>query len=611
MEQKLFEVSFADKKYPAWYVTNPHDAAEIIHHINIGYPRDTLFGIDIETQALPLWKHFHDAALSPHLSIPRLVQIFTGKSVVIFDCNFVNPSLLTTFLESRAFIAHYALFELGFFKKLGIRDMNIGCTHILAKLLFHATRPTDEGITVSLENLCEGYLKVKLPKQNQTSDWSVPDLIFEQIEYAALDAIAVLKLAEVLAPALSKFKLERYYKLCKDAQHPIAEMHLNGIGVDAEKYRELVVHWRLQLYDAKKDLQKITGLSEITPHTLSAYLADTLDDSTLAVWPRTDTGKLQTDSHAFAEFSYLDIVKPFAEFQKRKTLTSSFGMNLLNDRNPATNKIHATFKLCGARTGRLSCSNPNIQQLPREKSVRNLFIPDPGTIFVRADYSQIELRVAAEVSQDEMMLAAYRNGLDLHKVTASKITNKDINEITDEERQMAKAVNFGFLFGLGAAKFSHYAKKSYRVEVSSEDAQRAVNTFRQTYSGYRAWQTAQAKKGAETLYCRTPVGKLRRLDPENTYGTSMNTPVQGGAAECMLYALVALRKALIGLGIDSKLIAVVHDEIIVQCLLKDVSFVIQALKLSMREGFLEVFPQGITRDIAEVSFGNSWGEAKV
>lgn len=609
MEARSFTTRFLDQTIPVYYIKDKAQAAEAVSRM---MEQSTLIGIDTETEALPMWHGRPEAALSPHLSKIRLIQTYNNRAACVFDMKYINcPEIFIPFLEEKRFVAHNALFDLQFFMQMGVKSMNIGCTYILAKLMFHASRPSDEGLRGSLEGLCKGLFSYDILKENQASDWSVPELTFEQVEYAALDAIAVMRLAEKLSPVISGYKMERYYKLCKDAQHPIAHMQLNGIGLDEAGHRRLMDEWLGKLNTARKAVVKVLGGDSVSPHTIAAFLETHLDKQILALWPHTEMGKLQTDVHAFADFQGVSpIIKPFAEYQKLKTLTSDFGSKLIQQINPATGRIHASYRLNGARTGRLSCSNPNLQQLPRELVVRSNFVARAGNVFLCADYSQIELRVAAELSRDSAMLEAYRKGIDLHALTASKVSGKPINQITKADRQMAKAVNFGFLFGLGSKKFSHYAKKSYGAEVTPDEAAQAIKTFRETYRGYHAWQKLQAEQASISLQTRTPCGKLRRLDPENTYGTAMNTPVQGGACECMLYALIQLQNYAD--DCNFKIINCVHDEIILET--TDTTHNIEtakgALKSAMRIGFERVFPDGINKDLCEVGVGFNWGSAK-
>lgn len=605
MNQRQFSVSFLGQDINAIYVTDKSTALKLLEGL---MQKDCLFGIDTETMAKPQFKHRSDAALSAHLGQIRLLQVFDGRNSVIFDllhiaCN----SIFISFLESKRFVAHNAIFDLQFFMQMGVKKMNIGCTYLVAKLLFHASYPTDEGLSASLQALTEQMFKVDMNKAMQKSDWSVPDLTFEQIEYASLDAVCVLKLAEKLAPGIEKLGLTRIYKLSKAAQHPIARMQLNGILLDVKRHREKISEWRAALYAAKKHLLKITGLDEITGHKLSGWLDGNLPPHVRRIWPETETGKLSTDAHTFADFSFLPIVAPFSDYQRLEKLTSTYGNRLIDQINPATGRLHAQYKICGARTGRLSSSSPNLQNLPRDNDIRKNFIPTSKNVFLCADYSQVELRVAAELSRDTSMLKAYEQGIDLHALTASKVSHKPISEVTKSDRQFAKAINFGFLFGLGARKFSHYAKKSYKVDVTEDEATEAVEVFRETYAGYREWQLEQATRAHSTLTCRTPCGKLRKLPADNTYGNSMNHPVQGGAAEIMLYALVRLDREL---GNKGKLVNCVHDELLIECEPAHKKECSSKLEDCMVQAFLDVFPNGITRGLVETKSGLSWGECK-
>jgi DNA polymerase I-like protein with 3'-5' exonuclease and polymerase domains len=610
MKPGKYKTSFLGTEVPVLYVTDKTEAERLLKQL-MSQPLET-YALDTETAALPKYKKIGEAALSPHLSAVRLLQLFTGRTAIVFDIGKIETTgIFKSFLEEKRFVGHNSLFDLQYlYKQFGASHIDIGCSYLAAKLIFHATTPTDAGLSASLRSLVNALFKTEILKEMQVSDWSVPELTWEQIEYSALDAVTTYRLAEKLAPKISKFGLERIYQLYKDAQHPLAKMQLNGIKLDTDKHRDLIVDWRSKLYTARKELTEITKLDTITPTTLAKYLEKSLPKETLAIWPRTDTGKLQTDSHVFAEFDYLPIVKPFAEFQKREKLCTSFGNSLIEQINPETGRLHARYRLAGARTGRLSCSDPNLQQLPRENLVRQNFIPEKGNIFVCADYSQVELRVAAEVSRDETMLRAYKQGIDLHKLTASLISKKRIQDVTKEDRQKAKAFNFGLLFGLGAKKFSHYAKKSYGAEVSQEEANAGVKAFRETYYGYREWQLDQSSNALERGFCTTPCGKRRCLDRDNSYGPSMNTPIQGGAAECMLYALVRLNNLFTTNKVNAKITNCIHDELLVECEPKDKEQVSSWVEGAMESGFLDVFPKGIVRGICECKSGNSWGAAK-
>lgn len=619
MKQKTFTYEHPELgSYVTHYIKDKSAALKALRTL---MKKDVLFGIDTETAVDESFKHVTKAALSPYLANIRLIQVFDSEEIYVFDCYGIEDyAIFIPFLETKKFIAHYAMFELSHFYAMGVTKMQIGCTRILSKLIFHAVWPTDAGTGASLEDLCEMVLKIPMDKRGQTTDWSMPELTFEQVKYAALDAVAVIRIAEKLAPGLKKLGLERSYELSKNVQHPLVLMQLKGWAIDKVLHQKMIASWRADAFSLKREIQKLTGMTKITSGTIAEWLTKNLDDATLEIWPKTDTGRLSTDANAFVDFGDIPIVKPFSQYQKKITLSSTFGQKLSEKLNAATGRLHGSFNILGARTGRLSASNPNLQNAVRSPSkaekaagvydFRDIFVASPGRVLVCADYSQIELRVAAEVSQDPRMQNAYRQCIDLHKLTASKISGKPLGQIEDKspERQLAKAVNFGLLYGLGANKFSHYAKKSYGVQTDRADALKAIEAFRETYSGYRAWQLKQSEEAAVSMQVRTPCGKLRKLDNVTAYGGSMNTPIQGGAAEVMQYALIRLFDQF--KGTKTHLVSTVHDEVIVECEESSVIETEETVARCMIAGYLDVFPNGITKKLVEAKHGLTWGEAK-
>lgn len=607
MKESQFELDLAGEKYRCWYIRETAQAEQALSQF---MEKDVLFGFDIETMSLPEYRNDKTAPLDPLRSIPRLVQLCDRQNVLVIDLLYVPKEILTPFLETKKLIAHNAMFELKHcYKNFKCSKVDIGCTYLATKLLHHALYADDGGIGAGLEDVTKSLLKENLFKEIDHKEWFRPELNFEQIQYAALDSIVVLKIAEKLVRGLQKYGLMDVYKLYKDSQHPLVQMQLNGMKLDASKHREHIGEWKLAAFQAKKELLNMTGLDDITSHKIAGYLEKKLPPNIFAIWPRTETGKLSTDANTFSEFSFVDVVEPFARFQKATILSSTFGMKLQHKISPISGRIHTNYKLCGARTGRLSSSNPNLQNMPRDKSFRELFIPDDGNVFVIADFNQIELRVCAELSQDEQMLNAYRNGIDLHSLTASNISHKKLTELTKDDRQKAKALNFGLVFGLGAEGFQKYAKKQYEVDLTVEQSQKTVNQWHELYAGYTRFQKDRAICSEHSLSARTPLGKLRKLSPENYYGASANTPVQGGASEVILRSLCLL-KDMISPGI--KLINTVHDEIIIECpnTMDAQQEAYISLNTSMNRGFLSVFPNGITRNLLQISHGQNWADAK-
>lgn len=253
------------------------------------------------------------------------MQVYTGKCSIVFDMWKISDlSIFKKFLETYNFTAHYGVFDLKQFAKDGITDIDIDCTMLMFTQLIHAKHSTDAGIRFGLAYLVEGFFGIKVSKANQAHNWEIPVLTYEQVEYAALDAIYVRKLHEVMLPVLKSKKLYKYYLLCKEMQHVVTEVELLGIKLSRKKHISHVDKWRDDLYKAKKKLVKMTGLRKITSHTISNYLKKNLDKEYLEIWPRTDTGLLKTDFQTFSDFEGLPIVAPLYTFKKLSKMTTSW-----------------------------------------------------------------------------------------------------------------------------------------------------------------------------------------------------------------------------------------------------------------------------------------------
>lgn len=607
MNSRTFSLSFDGQEYTVWYVKDTEEAVGLVDVLSARHT--DLCGIDIETAPKPLYRAYPDAGLSPHLADIRLIQACLDDVIVVFDMAYMSRTdFFLPWLMKGQFIAHNAVFELGFFRALGVQKMNIGCTMLLAKLLMHATRPND--MRVGLKELCENVLQVSLPKELQASNWAAPELTYEQVCYAALDAAATLKLAFRMAHGLEKFGMSRIYKLHKDVQHPVVEMQINGLGIDKELHHRCIDVWRNDLYAAKKELLEKTGLRNITGHTVAEWLEEHLPPDVFIMWPRTPTGKLRTDAHVFADYPYIPIAEGFGRYQKLEKLSSSFGINLAIKINPATSRIHASYNIGSARTGRMSCNHPNLQQFPHDLAYRAIFVPRPGYAFVCADFDQIEIRIGAEISRDKAMLDAYSKGIDIHRLTAAQVSRKRIEDVDSDDRKKGKSFNFGLMFGLGAEGYTHYARKLYNIETTLTEAQKDIERWRELYAGYRAWQIQQAEVCSQIYRCTTPLGKVRRLDAEKYYGAGLNTPIQGGAAEAMNCALVNIHPVCLEKGYY--LANCVHDEILLECpnTPEQLEACIHDVRQAMVEGFKEVFPYGITHNLVSVGHGENWGNAK-
>ena len=293
------------------------------------------------------------------------------------------------------------------------------------------------------------------------------------------------------------------------------------------------------------------------------------------------------------------------EYKKLSTLVSVFFEPLPRATSVKTGRIHTNYWQLGAATGRFSCSGPNFQQVPRDAGVRACFVAEDGNKLVIADYSQIELRIAAEISEDQRMTEAYRNDADLHRLTASLVQGMSLDEVTTAQRQAAKAINFGLIFGMGPRGLKYSAKHSYDVEMTLAEAKTFRNRFFEVYSGIRAWHRKSEQELKYTNKQRTLCG--RRFiwkDIPPSFTVFINRQVQGTAADIAKIALGELPSAL--KKSEAKIIAMIHDEIIIEVPEANAVEAAQRLQQTMEAAGREVLKQ--VPVVAEARIADSWAE---
>ena len=339
-------------------------------------------------------------------------------------------------------------------------------------------------------------------------------------------------------------------------------------------------------------------------------------------WPISEkSGHLKTDHHTFLESPDSEKIAPIIEYKKYEKLYSTYGVGLLDhmvEDADGVVRIHPNFTLCYTETGRMSSFEPNLQNAVstrRDEGFRKIFVSssDNHRLLV-ADFSQIEIRTFAHISGDSTMLQVYGMGGDIHTATAEAISGRRESTFTKEEwavkRFHAKAINFCVLFGGGAATICKYAKRTYGVDMEEDEAAEYLENFRQTYHEGRQWQLDHTRACEHSLEVRTPLGKLRRLDPETYYTVCLNTPVQGGAAEIMLKAMVNLWDSIRKSGISARILNIVHDEVIVDCHVDHVEIMKSYIKVAMCSAMAFIFPDATVEGLVDVGVGNNWAEAK-
>jgi DNA polymerase I len=516
-------------------------------------------GLDVET-----------TGLDPRVDRLRLVQVAIPERTYVIDAFAVDVQPLRPLLESGpVLILQNGKFDLGFLCQAGLpiphgdRLFDV----MLGSQLLNAGLASPKG-THSLAGIVGRYLGLTLNKTEQTSDWTGP-LRKEQVEYAARDASVLLPLYQALTAALAAARLSRVATIEMRALPAIVWLCMSGAPISVSDWLELA--------------RAIASEKEQLAAQLTAVAGRALN------WNSGPQKKrlLQERGHDIAGTSKSvlktiegadPLVPLLLQYSALATLTSTYGADYVERyADPVARRIHGEFQQLGAEaTGRMACWDPNLQQIPRDPRYRACFRPEPGRVLVDADYSQIELRIAAFISRDEAMLTEYREGADLHVRTAAAVLGIAEHEVTKEQRQLAKALNFGLIYGIGALRLREHAASKYGVHLTHEEAVRFRNRFFQAYPGLRRWQHRQgngfavvtswhdllargAKVGSET---RTLAGR-RRLEVEK-YTEKLNSPVQGSGADILKLALARLVEDRAAFP-SACLVLVVHDEIVIEC----------------------------------------------
>ncbi|MEQ1607191.1 MAG: DNA polymerase [Pyrinomonadaceae bacterium] len=419
-----------------------------------------------------------------------------------------------------------------------------------------------------LADLVQFFLGRTLDKSEQVSDWGADTLTQSQIEYAAKDAAIMTELREKVHERIVADELEQVLALENACVMPIAEMELNGFYIDKGRWREQLEKVTKVQVKAAEELQfmlsagvaqaSLFGAPQINLDS-QAQVTDALVGLGIPMPNSTRAWELQPLAEEYP------VVAKLLEYRGFAKSISSFGENILEFIEPATGRIHADFRQIGAPTGRFACSKPNLQQIPHEAEYRRCFRAPDGKTLVIADYSQIELRILADFSEDRNFIEAFESGQDFHSATAAQVFGIDAKDVTPDQRSFAKRLNFGVVYGLGASRFAQMAG------LSLSEGESTLRKYFATYPKMDEWLRNQSKSVLTERSARTKSGRLARMsfdaNDRSSIGAAQryakNMPIQGTSADILKRALRLLHDDL--RGTSGKLVNIVHDEIIVEC----------------------------------------------
>lgn len=515
MEAELVGMSFSIAENEAFYVPVPSERSEALKIVN---------------EFRPVFENEKSLKVGQNIKYDMIVLQNYGVEVkgALFD----------------TMIAHYVLQP----------ELRHGMDYLAEIYLHYQTIPIDELIG---------------PKgKNQKN---MRDLAPEEVyRYACEDADVTLKLKKVLEKELKENDAEAlFYEIEMPLVPVLVTIERNGVLLDTEALKASSAHFSAQLENIEKEIYALAGetFNIASPKQVGEVLFDKLKIVEKA--KKTKTGQYVTSEEVLESLRHKHpVVEKILEHRGLKKLLGTYIDALPQLINPRTGRVHTSFNQTVTATGRLSSSNPNLQNIPirdeNGKEIRKAFIPDEGCLFFSADYSQIELRIMAHLSEDQNMIDAFRSNHDIHAATAAKIYKKEIEEVDADMRRKAKTANFGIIYGISVFGLTE------RMNVDRKEAKELIEGYFETYPEVKAYMDKSVKVAQEKGYVETIFHRKRFLPDINSRNAvvrgyaernAINAPIQGSAADIIKVAMIRIHQRFLKEGIQAKMILQVHDEL--------------------------------------------------
>lgn len=434
-----------------------------------------------------------------------------------------------------------------------------------------------------------------------------------QTDYAAEDADVTFQLYELFAPQLKKENLEDlFYNIEMPLMEVLAKMELEGISLDEKWLAQESIDLENDLRELESKIFEISGeeFNMNSPRQLGDVLFDKMQLDPKA--KKTKTGQYATSEDVLQKLaSKHEIIQHILEYRTYQKLKSTYVDALPSQIDKDDNRVHTNFSQTTAATGRLASVNPNLQNIPirtlRGQQIRGAFVSAEGKKIISADYSQIELRLIAEISGEDNMIKAFQDGEDIHASTAAKLFNIPLEEVSKTQRGQAKTVNFGILYGQGAFALAE------QTGLSRSEAKQMIEAYYETYPKLKAYMAEQVKSAREIGYVETILGRKRHLKDINSGNfvvrahaerNAVNAPIQGSAADVVKMAMIKIQKELEKEKLRTKMLLQVHDELVFESPIDEVEVAKNIIKTEMESAIETQVPL-----LVEVGVGNNWLEA--
>jgi DNA polymerase-1 len=523
----------------------------------------------------------------PHTCKLLLFQISTPDKSYIIDARALDLKTLPEIKDiledqKKIKILQNSKFDYKFIKKhTGIEMYNIYDTMLAEGVLTAGLSAK----MASLKDLTKNYLGLDMDKNIRKSFIGLKDINFseDQLKYAAIDTFVLFPIFEAQIP---KLRLQGVVDTAKTefaVTKVIGEMELRGVYINKPKWQDIIKNLKKRRDELTNEFyDKISKYYEYNSIDLFGNSTPPININSqpqlLDLFNKKVGLSLASTADPVLELVNHPLVNQLREYRKYEKLISAFGDSLLEKINPVTHRIHPDFNQMGAATGRFSCNNPNLQQIPRnqpEAPFRECFNPGEGYKFVISDYSSMEMRILADLSGDEKFINAIKNGYDLHSYTAALMFGleytDDFKKHHGDLRQAAKAINFGLMYGMGPGRLAA------QINVTPEQGKEYMEKYFSSYPSVRDFLKRVAGEAVKNGYSATPGGRKRwykmpdKNDPEykkligSVERQAKNHPIQGTNADAMKFALVSLYERIKREKIDAYILLTVHDEIVTEC----------------------------------------------
>ena len=470
-----------------------------------------------------------------------------------------------------------------------------------------------------MDRLAEYYLNYTTTKYTDVTGTASKQISFAEVkidvatDYAAEDADITLRLFKTLSTLLKKKPTQE--KLLKEIEYPLvhvlSRVEQNGAKIDKNKLGNHSKELGEKIADLSAQAFKIAG-EEFNLDSPKQLLEILYEKQGLPVLRKTPKGQPSTNEETLQRLSEeYELPKIILQYRTLAKLKSTYTDSLINIENPKTERIHTSYQQAITSTGRLSSTEPNLQNIPIKTSegrrIREAFVPEKGNIPISADYSQIELRIMAHLSEDKNLTNAFNNNIDVHSSTAAEVFGVAIEDVTKDQRRGAKAINFGLMYGMSAFGLTR------QLGITRPEAQEYLDTYFARYTGVRDYMDNIKTKAREDQFVETIMGRRLYLNEINASNglrrqaaerAAINAPLQGSAADIIKKAMLDIDNIILNEMPEVKMIMQVHDELVFEAPIKKLDFVKSKVSNAMESAVKLSIPL-----LVDIGFGNNWNES--